>query len=861
MLSALFALLAATAAAAQTDTLAVPGLDAPVEILVDPWGIPHIYASSEHDLFFAQGYNAARDRLFQLEVWRRRATGTVAEILGPRELERDIGTRLFMFRGDMREEMRHYHPRGEAIITAFVDGVNAYIARTEQDPSLLPVEFELLGIRPGRWTPAVVVSRHQGLLGNINNELDYGRAVARAGAETVLEIADFHPGTPDIALDPAIDGALLEADILSVYHAFRRGIRFESEDLLRGARPGEPGRPQAGAGPGGGGSGFAAAGGLPGAVEPGGRREAGGNAAHPDYAADQHRSPITDHRSGLRQRADGVDTHSADPASPGRSAVGGPRSHSDIGSNNWVVSGALTRSGRPFMANDPHRSQAAPSLRYWVHLVGPGWNVIGGGEPEIPGVSIGHNEHGAWGLTVFATDGEDLYVYETSPSDPDAYRYRGEWAAMTVIVDTVAVKGADVVVVEHRYTRHGPVVYQDSANGVAYAVRAAWMEVGGSPYLASLRMDQARTWDEFRDACGYSHIPGENMVWADTSGTIGWQAVGIAPVRPNWSGLVPVPGDGRYEWAGYLPIPEKPHVADPPEGFWATANNDLIPDDYPRRDAVAWEWSDPFRWARIAEVLGSGRKLDMMDMMRLQTDVLSLPARSLVPLLEHVETDDALTETARLRLLDWDYRLEPGSVAAGIYFRWERRLRGMAYDRFVPDTLRGLVGFSTSTLVELMAAPDQRLGADPVAGRDAFLLTGLEAAVAELRTDLGDDPEAWRLGAFKHAYIRHPLSGAVSDELRARLDVGPAPRGGNGYTVNSTGSGFNQTSGASFRIIADVGAWDRSVGMSNPGQAGNPDSPLYRNLFEMWAADRFFPVLFSREAVRSVTVQELVLVP
>ena len=183
------------------------------------------------------------------------------------------------------------------------------------------------------------------------------------------------------------------------------------------------------------------------------------------------------------------------------------------------------------MVNDPHRSQAVPSLRYWAHLVGPGWNVIGGGEPEIPGISIGHNEHGAWGLTVFSTDGEDLYVYETNPQNSNQYRYNGRWEDMRIIEEELPVKGTSPVTVELKYTQHGPVVFEDTDKDLAYAVRPAWMEIGGSPYLASLRMDQAKNWEEFREASNYSNIPGENMIWADRDGNIGWQAVGIAPIR------------------------------------------------------------------------------------------------------------------------------------------------------------------------------------------------------------------------------------------------------------------------------------------------------------------------------------------
>ena len=257
------------------------------------------------------------------------------------------------------------------------------------------------------------------------------------------------------------------------------------------------------------------------------------------------------------------------------------------------------------MANDPHRVIEAPSLRYWVHLVAPGWNVIGGGEPVLPGVSIGHNEHGAWGLTIFGSDSEDLYVYETNPANPNEYRYQGRWEAMRVVPDTIPVKGQADAKVELKFTRHGPVLHEDRANRRAYALRAAWMEQGGAPYLASLRMNQARTWEEFRDACSYNRMPSENMVWVDRKGNIGWQAAGIAPLR-SWSGLLPVPGDGRFEWEGYLPITALPSEVNPARGYVATANHYLFPNDYAYDAARHWTWADPYRARRIEEVLGSG---------------------------------------------------------------------------------------------------------------------------------------------------------------------------------------------------------------------------------------------------------------
>ncbi len=781
--------------AQESTRLDLTGLDKPVEILVDRWGISHIYAETEHDLFFAQGWNAARDRLFQLELWRRQATGTVAEILGPREIERDVGTRLFMFRRDLEQELSHYHPNGVAIIGAYVDGINAYVRQTRSDPSLLPIEFSLLGITPGIWSPEIVISRHQGLLGNIGTELRTGRLVAQLGAAVVKDLGTYGPGDPVLELDPAVDGAALAEDILATYNAFRRSVRFRPDDIVA-----------------------------------------------------EHRA---DAESVARlERAAGASA-TAVAAEP----------QLDIGSNNWVVSGARSESGYPIMANDPHRVQAAPSLRYWVHLVAPGWNVIGGGEPSLPGVSIGHNEHGAWGLTVFSTDAEDLYVYETNPANPDEYRYRDEWESMAVLVEEIPVKGQEAHRAELKYTRHGPVVFEDRARNLAYAVRAGWMEIGGSPYLASLRMDQATTWEEFVEACNYSNIPGENMVWAGRDGTIGWQAVGIAPVRRNWSGLVPVPGDGRYEWDGYLPIKAKPRVVNPPEGYFATANNELIPRDYEYMDAIGFSWSDPYRWLRVVEVLGGGTRFSIADMMRLQTDELSIPARQLVPTLEEVEASDPRVESARHSLLEWDYVIDKRSASAGLYVAWEAQLRRHVQGALVPGGAP--LRLSMKKTIDTIMVPPGKLGADPLRVRDGILIASLEAAVSALTQKLGPDPGDWTYGQvdYKHALLRHPLGTAVNEAMRRRLEVGPLPRGGYSYTVNQTSGNDNQTSGASFRIVIDTGDWDRGVGMNTPGQSGDPDSPFYRNLFKDWANDLFHPVFYSRDKIEAATALRIELAP
>ena len=791
-----------TVAQTAATTLPMTGVTQPVEILRDQWGINHIYAQNEADLFFAQGYAAAKDRLFQFEIWRRQATGTVAEILGRREAKRDQGARLHQFRGDLDDELNRYHPRGKLIVESYVRGINAYIGETEKNAALLPMEFRMLGIKPGRWTPSVVISRHQALTANAGDEARYVGLIRAIGIDALRELLYFQGGAPRFELDAAIDPKTFPNDVLSLYSAFRASVQFKPEDVA------------------------------------------------PEF------------RGAAKDVADAIGRIAPDPAGPA-ALDAEPR---DIGSNNWVVAGSRTFSTRPILANDPHRVVAAPSLRYWVHLVAPGWNVIGGGEPVLPGVSIGHNEDGAWGLTVFGQDAEDLYVYDTNPANANEYRYRGNWEAMRVVAETIPIKGERPEAVELKYTRHGPVVFEDRANRKAYALRAGWMEPGGAPYLASLRMNQARNWEEFRDACSFSHMPSENMVWVDRNGTIGWQAAGVQPIRRNWSGLLPVPGDGRYEWDGYLPIKALPYETNPSRGFIATANNYLLPDDYPYKDLLQLEWSDATRASRITEVLGSGRLFSVAEMTRLQNDDLSVIARALTPLLRDVALGSPASAKARDVLTTWNFVLDKDSVAAGIYAMWQRRMFANTREVVIPAAARDAVGQglgSTKRIIDWLYSPDRRFGANPIAGRDALVARSMDEAVAELTKRFGADMQNWKYGQerYHHALLRHPLSEAVNAATRAKLEVGPLPRGGDGNTVSATGNGDNQASGGSFKIIADTEDWDNSVGLNTPGQSGDPDSPHYKDLFKLWAQGSYFPVAYSRKKVASVTESAVRLTP
>ena len=749
-----------------------------VEVLRDKFGINHIYANNQRDLFYMQGYLAARDRLFQFEIWRRQATGTVSEIFGESELERDIGTRLFMFRGDIKEELNHYHDDGYEIITSYTDGINAYISEVRNNPESLPIEFKILGIKPEIWTPADVISRHQGLLGNIGLELNIGRAVSKIGVDKVKDLQWFHPKDPELKLDEKITEEDLDQDILKLYNAYRKPIKFKKEYLLEEFRKNE------------------------------------------------------DLEVSFLENSKNLEDEFS------------------IGSNNWVISGKKSESGFPILANDPHRTIVAPSLRYLTHLVAPGWNVIGGGEPEIPGISIGHNGHGAWGLTVFRTDAEDLYIYELNPENSKQYFHKGEWVDFNIIKESIPVKGDEDYEIELYYSIHGPVTLIDENRNRAYAVRCGWLEVGGSPYLASLRMNQSNSWEEFREACNYSNIPGENMIWADKDGNIGWQAVGIAPIRNTHSGMVPVMGDGRYEWDGYLPIIEKPNDFNPDNEFLATANENVTPLSYDKWNAIGFSWADPFRGDRVDQFLIDSKKFTMQDMIDLQIDYYSPPAFYFTGMLSRLinydenflkEYDDYIW-----RLIKWDNKLNKNSVEATIYVNWERNIINEFNKEYVPEKVKGLIRVQLFKIINKLYNMDEKL-------RNNFLKKTFISSINDLKSKFGDKTDEWVYGQdrYKHIKVKHPLEEIVNDSIYKILSFQKYPRGGNGYTVGATGSNLSQSHGATFKVIIDTKDWDNSLASNSPGQSGDPSSLFYRNLYKDWAEDKYFNLLYSKEKIES----------
>ena len=750
-----------------SNSIELGGILDKVEVLRDNYGINHIYANNQNDVFFMQGYLAAKDRLFQFEIWRRQATGSVSEIFGEDELERDIGTRLFKFRGDIKEELNHYHEDGFEIVSSFVSGVNKYIEEVNINPDLLPIEFEILGIKPELWTNEVVISRHQGLLGNIQEELNIGRAVSLIGEDLVKDLLWLHPKDPSLKLPDDITYEDLKQDILRLYDAYRDPIEFKEKYILEKYR-------------------------------------------NDDELVDIFQDDIIN------------DKYS-------------------IGSNNWAISAEKSESNFPILANDPHRSLSNPSLRYMAHLVAPGWNVIGGGEPEIPGISIGHNGIGAWGLTVFRTDAEDLYIYDLNPRNSYQYFYNGQWNEFEIIEETIKVKGTEDIDINLFYSVHGPVTFIDTRRNKAYAVKNGWSEIGGSPYLASLRMDQAKTWDEFREACTYFNIPGENMVWADKYGDIGWQAVGIAPIRKTHSGMVPVSGDGSNKWEAYLPIIEKPNLFNPEIGYISTANQNVTPGDYNKWEAIGFDWADPYRGNRINRVLESKEKFNLKEMLRLQVDYCSIPSEQIINLSSGLISNNIEYFTM---LEKWDKKLSKSSIEAGIYIEWQNQLFLEVTKKFIPEKVNKYIDMQLFKVIEKISEMN-------INEKKELLNRTFNSSVDNLKEKFGENPDNWVYGQkdFKHVKIYHPLEKVVNDSIREIIGLKSYSRGGDGYTPGSTSNSLNQESGGSFRVMIDTGNWDNSFATNSPGQSGDPKSKFYDNLYEDWANDVYFPLLFSKSKI------------
>ncbi len=762
----------------QAEVLNLPGLRAPVEVSIDRQGIAHIRAGNLHDLFFGQGWNAARDRLWQIDLWRKRGLGLLAADFGPGYLEQDRAARQFLYHGDMAAEWAAYGPDAEAICTAFAAGINARIDQIAAGAAALPVEFTLMDTRPAPWRAEDVVRiRSHCLTRNALSEVLRAHVMARGGARLDALRRSIEP--PVAATEVAgLDLASIPLKVLESFALATASVTFGRERLAASLE-------------------------------------------------EAHRWRVVTPLGDVVRAAEAE------------------------GSNNWVVAGARTASGRPLMACDPHRLHSLPSLRYVVHLTAPGLDVIGMGEPGVPGISLGHNDRIAWSLTIFGGDQEDVMVHDTDPANPDRYPYKGGWKTIETRPETFAVRGHGTVTQDLRFTCHGPVLHEDRANHRAYSLRTVWTEPGMAPYMASLKVMRARDLAEYQAAIANWGTPSVNHLYADVEGNIAWHGIGATPIRPNWNGLLPVPGDGRFEWAGLVGFDQLPRAVNPDKGFMATANEMNLPEGWVEagRPAIGHEWVEHSRSDRIHAVLGADPDHDLAAAGRLQNDTVSLVGRRLARVLSGLSLTGA-AEEARALLAGWDGDGAGDSAGAALFEVWLSRHLQPALGRALgaaPEVMPLLVPYDNQTVATIMENPAGWLPSGDIAPICAGTLA---AAWADAQALLGQDPATWRWDALHGLGLRHALAGLFPEQPNlalSRLNLGGGPSSPNYGPYRA--ADFGIITGPSVRLLMDVGDWDASLFVGLPGQSGEPDSPHFADLAAAWRDGGYFPLRYSPAAV------------
>ena len=760
----------------------VAGLREPVEVIRDRWGVPHIYARNLYDLWFAQGYVVASERLFQMDFTFRLVSGRLAEMVSEIALPLDRFWRTVGLHRAGRTIAAAYDDADLEMVRPFAAGSTAWL----QTMPAKPVEYHVLELEP---------------------ELPSGDEALHYGASASSFMAWI--------LSTNWDAELLRAEL-----AERLGW-----DAMASLFPDGPTQPQVViAGKDGG---------------PGGRRSA-------------------------------FDILRSAPLTP-----------KGQGSNNWVVAGSRTVSGKPLLANDPHLLVQVPAVWFECHLSAPGYEASGVCLPFAPGVVIGHTTHHAWGFTNVGGDVQDLYL-ERLNEDRAAALYGDTWEPTAVHREEILVRGRDEPeVVEVVETRHGPILDSYMIGMAApevvhggisetYALRWVGSEHATRP-ATLLRMAQARTFQEFREAVRTWECPGQNMVYADVDGTIGYQCTGLYPIRRRGDGTVPVPGwTDEYEWEGFVPFEELPWSENPDEGFLATANNKIHDDSYPY--LIGKDFLPPFRARRIAEMITATEKHSRETFARIHLDTASIPAKRMLPFLLQVEPEDDRQKEALSYLGEWDGNLSADSVAACIYEVWGKHIaEAVLLPRLGPDLFQHFYGrrqwtnsFQFEVLPNLLEFPSAMwFGADGRPARDEVLRFALGRAVDELTGRLGEDMAGWRWGAIHKVRFVHQL--AIIPDLTEMLTAGEVESGGDEQTVLQgqfePGVGYDVVVVPSWRHIVDLSDIDASVGIHTVGQSGNPTSPHWNDCVEPWSRGEYHPLPFTRQAVDRYAEHRLGLEP
>jgi penicillin amidase len=744
-----------------------PGLHGEVEVIRDRWGVPHIYAGDEHDLFFAQGWVIASERLFQFDFLSRLATGRLSEMFSELTVPVDRFVRTLGWNRAGKRIGEAYDDRSIEMASSFGAGFRAWV---ESMPAK-PVEYQILDTEP---------------------EIPPDEDLPAMGAAGSVFMA--------YGLSRNWDHELLRAEI-----AERLGV-----DVMR--------------------------------------------TLFPDL----------DTESGIVEAGK---EGGADRTALLRDAILPP---SGQGSNNWVVDASRTGTGKPLLANDPHLAVATPSIWFECHLNAPGYHASGVTLPFSPGVIIGHNERIAWGFTNTEGDVMDLYLERLS-EDGTSAEYNGEWEPLRIHREEILVRGREEPeVLEVRESRHGPLL-DSYMVGIAdpviversitrpYALRWVGADQGIQPSVIHA-LNTAGSWDEFREAVEGWSCPGQNIVYADVDGNIGYQLTGSYPIRRKGDGTVPVPGwTDEYEWDGWVPFDELPRAFNPEDGFLVTANNKMHDEGY--RHNLGRDFLPPYRARRIAQMICERAVHDAESFARMQTDTVSLPASELLPSLLSIEPANDRQKAGLVMLSEWDHDVAADSAAAALYEVWNKHI-ALRVLRPLFDNEQLLThfygrrqwtnAFQYQVLPNLLAYPTARWwGRNGAEARDEALREALDSALDELTGALGDEMAEWRWGALHKARFAGRL--ALIPDLADLFTAGEVEMGGDEQTVNQglfePGWSYDVVVAPSWRQILDLSDWDASIGTHTVGQSGNPASPHFADLLPVWGSGEHHPLPFSREAV------------
>ena len=788
-------------------SLKITGLQDRVTVRRDERGIPYIQAANDHDLYFAQGYVTASDRLWQMDVFRRNARGELAEIFGSTALEEDKRHRTVGFTQVAEAEVAQATPQALGILEAYAAGVNAYIASL--DEKSMPPEFQLLQYKPKPWKAAdsllVVKNFFEAL--SLSWRLDIMRA-----------------GLADLTAQKRA-AILVETSPLDVLVVGSDGKRSA---LTRSA-------PFAGAA-------------CPGCIQDAAQMKQPHLSAtvsaetYQALAKDQELESRSLSRIGLY--AEGL-----------------------AASNNWVVSGKHTASGKPLLANDPHLAPSAPSVWYMVHLSAPGVRVAGVTAAGLPGVVIGHNDKIAWGFTNVGPDVQDVYLEQFDPQNPHRYMTPAGWRDAVIRHEEIKVRkgftdsATDIQTLDVTATRHGPIVLE--RDGKRYALRWTALDPKLNNSTGVYWLNRARNWKEFAAALKNYTPPMQNMVYADVAGHIGYYAAGVVPIRKSGDGSVPYDGaTDAGEWIDYIPFDKLPHVYDPPSGVIVTANQRIIGADYPY--FLTHSWAQPYRAHRIYDLLNQRSKLTADDFRAIQGDVHAIAgvtfARAVAKTLKGqlAAPDDERLRAATAAFETWDGQLSVDSAVAPLVSEMRIAFRTKIINAAIGEERARSFGWSNfdTTLDWIITEQPTDWLPKGFPSYAAILKTCYEEARQALTKRLGPDETKWTWGNRNKANFPHYLAGVPLVGLQ--FAVPSFPQSGTTFLVGAT---VNVGSSVSMRLIADPGNWDKTQHGIGLGESGRPTSAHWNDQLADWRAvtPRAFP--FTEAAIAKAAKETLTLEP